>query len=291
MGLYHIHQLGQIAAAIVAAIALSTDMLLPAAQEDQRDDRAARAWPDNEPAGMTPIVFIDGSSKTWPGFGRSRPWTNDDRITVVDDPESKHGLAIEKRFFVGDRSGWNGHTWLRVADRGSGGYHELYFRMVFRFSPNWQYHTGMNKMFYWGSIGRPGNIGPTQFFLGIRGGRFQFVNQSASGESVSRGNFRANAPRISRDEYHTVEVLHVANTPGNSDGSARMWIDGVEVQSYTHIGHRERTNVSLQDRRWLDYSDTQLTGLVAFMFWGGQHDTKQVDDWIRLSELYVSGKR
>lgn len=272
--------------AIVLA-ASSADMLVAAAKQELQGQSPQAAWPDNEPAGMTPTLTIDGSSKDFgPEFHKGRRWRNDRRVEVVTDPDSKFGHAIEKRFFIGDRSGWNGIT--SVGEYGA--YRELYLRIVFRLSPNWQYHSGMNKLFYYGGAGAGQSKSATQFFIGIRGGHLEFIDQSASGEKNSQGTFRANAPTIDRDRYHTVEVLHVANTPGQSDGSVRMWIDGAEVPSFNHLGRPDRDSVQLKNLRWLDYDDTRLTGVEAFMFWGGQRDTKRVNDWIRLSELYISGK-
>lgn len=242
-------------------------------------------WPDNEPAGMTTVLVADGSSKDWPSFFQNKKWADDNRVRVVSDPKSKHGQAIEKRFFIGDQSGWNGITY-------NGGhivFRELYFRIVFRLSPNWQWHKAGGKYFYYGAAGRERG-GPTQFQLAWNGsGRTRWVDfGSGVGGYVANGG-----PEITRDVYHTIEIHHVASTSG-ANGSLRMWIDGVEIQSFNLLGDPTQNEVQLTNREWIatrGLEDKRLgRGLQAFMFWGGQHDTKQVNDWIRLSEFYVSGK-
>lgn len=243
-------------------------------------------WPDNEPAGMSTVLMVDGSTKDWPGFYQGGPWTDENRVTVVTDPQSKHGQAIEKRFFVGDESGWNGITYNgnHIVFR------ELYFRIVFRLSDNWQWHESGGKYFYYGAAGRDPGRGPTQFILAWSGsGRTRWID---FGSGV--GGYEANGgPEITRDVYHTLEIHHVASTSG-ANGSLRMWIDGVEIQSFNLLGDPTQNDVQLQNREWIatkGLEDKRLGGgIQAFLFWGGQNDTKRVNDWIRLSEFYVSGK-
>lgn len=243
-------------------------------------------WPDSEPAGMTPLLTVDGSSKAWPNFVQSDGWADDNRVSVISDPRSKHGQAIEKRFFVGDESGWNGITYngTHIVFR------ELYFRIVFRLSANWQWHKSGGKYFYYGAAGRDKGKSPTQFHLGWNGsGRTRWID---FGSGV--GGYSANGgPEITRDVYHTIEIHHVASTSG-ANGSLRMWIDGVEIQSFNLLGDPTQNEVQLMNREWIatqGLEDKRLgRGIQAFMFWGGQIETKQVNDWIRLSEFYVSGK-
>lgn len=243
-------------------------------------------WPDNEPPGMNTVLMVDGSSKDWPGFMQGGPWTDDNRVTVVSDSRSKHGQAIEKRFFVGDQSGWNGITFNgnHIVFR------ELYFRIVFRLSANWQWHKAGGKYFYYGAAGRDAGRGPTQFILAWSGsGRTRWID---FGSGV--GGWEANGgPHVTRDAYHTIEIHHVASTSG-ANGSLRMWIDGVEIETFNLLGHPSQNDVRLTNREWIatrGFEDKRLgRGLQALMFWGGQNDTKQVNDWIRLSEFYVSGR-
>lgn len=282
-----------VSAIMAAALTSHTDALGDRARRDVASSPGAATgqardeWPDNEPAGMTPILKVDGSSKNFgPNYSMGVAWRDDEKVHVVRDPASKYGHAIEKRFSVGDKSGWHGiiHT-----DQ-FGVFRELYFRQVFRVSKNWQWHRSGGKYFYYGAAGRERNVGPRQFILGWSGsGETRWID---FGSGV--GEYRPNgAPKITRDVYHTIEIHHVASTNG-ANGSLTMWIDGVEIRSFNLRGDPTKNNIALVNHEWhaqRNLVDKGLTGILAFMFWGGQGDTKRVNDWIRLSEFYISGKK
>lgn len=257
----------------------------PGGRSETDAEQARDSWPDNEPAGMTPILEVNGSSKDFgPNYVTGRDWRDDKEVRIVRDPASKYGHAIEKRFFVGDKSGWHGI--IHTGDFGV--FRELYFRQVVRVSENWQWHRSGGKYFYYGAAGRKRNASPTQFILGWSGsGKTRWIDSGV-------GEYRPNGgPEITRDVYHTIEIHHVARTSG-ANGSLRMWIDGVEIKSFNLLGDPTQNNVSLVNREWhgqRNLADKGLTGIQAFMYWGGQGDTKRVDDWVRLSELYISGRK
>lgn len=268
-------------AAILAGTVASTEPLMAAAQED--GPVAGAAWPDNEPEGLTPILTVDGSSKEWPGFRAGRAWLGDSIVRIVSDPASKYGKTIEKRFRIGDKGGWHGSIVTRSLQGGP--FSELYYRIVFRVSPNWQWHRSGGKYFYYGTVRHA-----TRGYLGWDGsGRPTWVD-FGSGVGLYRPN---DIPPISRHGYHTIELYHGASTAG-ANGFLRMWVDGVEVGSFNLVGNRAQNHVRLVNREWLatkGLADKRLDALQAFMYWGGQGDVKRVNDWIRLSELYISGKK
>lgn len=281
-------------AVMIVTTASCTDGLTAVAEHDQpeRDApgsetyaaaQARGSWPDHKPAGMRTIFAIDGSSTNigsgFPGIAR----IDRDRARVVSDGASKYGKAIEKRFRIGDGAGWNGV--VATSFLPGGPYRELYYRIVFRLSPNWQWHHSGGKYFYYGTTQHA-----TRGFLGWDGsGRTVWVDR---GSGV--GMYRANRiPPISRDEYHTIEAHHRASTNG-ANGFLRMWVDGVKVDSYNLVGNRAQNNVRLENREWLatmGLADKRLDRIQAFMFWGGQGDVKRVNDWVRLSELYIAGRK
>lgn len=275
---------GWVAAVATIAIAVSTVESLPAATRGQRSESkvAGPAWPDNEPAGLEPVLSVDGSAKEWPGFREGRAWMDDRNVRIVSDPASKYGHAIEKRFRIGDEGGWHGN--VRSRRLPGGPFRELYYRIVFRVAPNWQWHRSGGKYFYYGTTRHA-----TRGYLGWDGaGRPTWVD-FGSGVGLYRPN---GIQPISRDRYHTIELHHGASTDG-ANGFIRMWIDGAEVESFNLVGDPAQNRVQLLNREWRStqgLADKRLDGLQAFMYWGGQGDTKRVNDWIRLSELYISGK-
>lgn len=254
----------------------------PPPPEMQTAAQANGAWPNHEPAGMRSIFLANGTSTnfgSFPGITRINP----SKVSVVSDPASKYGRAIEKRYRVGDGAGWGGGVVTSYLPGGP--YQELYYRIVFRVSSNWQWHRGGGKFFYYGTTRHA-----TRGHLGWDGGgRIRWVD---FGTGV--GQYIPNSlPPISRNVYHTIEVHHRASTNG-ANGFLRMWVNGVKVQSYNLVGNPKQNNVQLENRTWLataGVADKRLDRLQAFMYWGGNGDVKRVNDWVRLSELYISGKK
>lgn len=222
-----------------------------------------------------PILAVNGSSKEWPGFHAGRAWLDDSIVRIVSDPVSKYGNAIEKRSRAGDESGRHGSIVTRSLPGGP--FRELYYRIVFRVSPNWQWHRSGDKYFYYGIMEHA-----TRGYLGWDGsGRPTWVD-FGSGVGLYRPN---DIPPISRDRYHTIELYHGASTNG-ANGFLRMWVDGVEVENFNLAGDPSQKRVRLLDREWRStqgLADKRLDGLQAFMYWGGQGDVERVNDWIRLA--------
>lgn len=257
-------------------------------------------FPDNEPADMTPILFMDGSSKD-PGaaFTQSTGWQDNNRIAVVSDPLSKYGNAIEKRFFEGDSSGWHGLFFGSI-----GLWRELYMRYVFMMSSNWQYHGGTNgKIIYYNkSANSRENILLNEMWAWsdsvstFPDGSDEWL-KSGRQIPVPPGSITGNpqaGTTISRGEYHTVEIHHVASlTP--KTGTLRMWTDGIERTTFKRLGGGEGDSTHLlterTDASTLELSDKRIGRVIELpWFWGGSGLTKDRDDYVRFSEIYISGK-
>ena len=46
----------------------------------------------------------------------------------------------------------------------------------------------------------------------------------------------------------------------------------------------------VKDARLVGAGGQLIDGYQAWLYWGGSGDTKQANDWTRLSEFYISGK-
>lgn len=247
----------------------------------------APAFPDNEPGGFTQLVSLDGSTKDWPALPViAGPWNDDSRTAVISAPSSKFGNAIEKRYFVGDGPGWYG---FRSAANWQGGWwRELYMRMVFEVSGNWQWHSAGGKFWYYRTA--EGSHGDYVVMWNGDGG-LRLVTKGVVG-ITSDGEWLANdMPAVSRGVYHTLEVHHGASTAG-ANGFYRVWLDNVMVPSWRHIDDGSITDVVFEGVEWsVTVGDTNkgVGGMQAPMFWGGTGGAKSVNDQFRLSELYVSG--
>lgn len=264
-------------------------------------------WPNNEPEDFFEITHIDGTSKDWPGWRPFGSWGDSNRVRVVVDPEAKYGFAVEKRFMEGDVSGWGDPQ--TGAFRGPGQTlerqtcEEIYVRFVFKYSSNWDFHSGGEKLF----VGNDGSL--PSMAIELRHGAV-FVALTIDGYPTSRRFWlplKATAPvpnrpqeglasnpnvaRFERGQYHTVEFYRRKQTD-SSDAGVRFWLDGVEYTRFSSVGawdHPELWDIGLAAFKGRSTSDLS-SRLECCMYWGGQNDVKQRDDWIRVSEIYVSGK-
>lgn len=271
-------------------------------------------FPDNEPSGFTMVTHVDCSSKIFTSGGtwfRNDDWNDPNRVVVVNDPESKFGTAIEKRFFVGDTSGWNGITSL-PASQFPGEFNEFYQRKVFKLSDNWQKHSAGEKYLFFGVVVQSptgsdlipavtfgqyvfpdGELTPSYpFWLPILPGS---PDLSDVGGNILKGT--EHVARLVRGQYHTVEVIQRSATgpdPTDRDGYIRYWFDGQECTRWTAFGAGPRSDelrdVPLNAIHDIEDPQTFPGGGSAenILHWGGQADTKNRDDWVRMSEYYVS---
>ena len=199
----------------------------------------------NEPAGLTPIFSMDGTSKNWgPQWRYGKKWS--DRVSVVTDPAAPSGKAVQVDWMPGDGDGFAGAAfwnWQRetLLD-------EVYIRVTFMYSKNWQQHaSNTTKIFYYGA----GSVGNTsQFYPQMNGtpGILRWRDQSGTGDD---GVFNpATGGGVSLGVYHTLEIYHKAQSRvGASDGSVRIWLDGKEIQSWDWFGGPSG-KVKLSDSRW-----------------------------------------
>ncbi len=286
------------------------DSAVPPVRRAAAPARVPSVWPDNEPAGLTRLVAADGSDKFYFAprtnvFIGAR-WTDTvprpasdglPPVAVVADPASKYGHVIEKWYYAGEDDGWHGIYALQ-GPPGFGsptGYRQLYFRMVARFSANWQWHvTNTQKLFYFGAQRNVGS--PTQFFLSVSPNTVDFVDQS--GDRATSGDYRCSARGlgITAGQYFTVELWIQANSAsGAADGNARIWVNGTEIterlsalpSTWSYTG-----SSGLANRAWLDRPgrSTAFNGVQTFLYWGGSGDRKRVNDHFDVSEFYVSGQ-
>lgn len=245
----------------------------------------------NEPAGMTRFFSTDGSVRDFgPKWIKASKWLDDRYTRVVSDAGNPtgSGKAIEKRWYVGEPTDNGGglttlHHWSDV-----GGFpaRVLYIRMRLKFSPNWDTdgHYGGVKFGYWGSDGR-GGAAPTQYWTsngGAGGSSFRIFFQDQTGPAPNFNKFSSNAP-LSLNQWHTVEILQTAQSAkGVADGALKIWVDGVLSISESGINF-----VGSSD----NISSTLFNGIQVFFIRGSAGRTFRVDDWLRLGELYVSGRK
>lgn len=261
----------------------------------------------NEPGGMTELASFDGTTKDWdtndrvifwgqaygdPAEGSTGPFTG--RWEVVDDPTNPvgSGKVLRQNWQVGDG---DGHNAVIEQDLRLGGSNldEIYIRYHVRYSDNWQWHSGADKMQLWG-------VGNTsqQFIVQPRpNGTIRWINQVGSGNGVDTGDYLAldsgGNPVIwaPRGEWWLVEVHMKANSDNSAaDGFLKIWWDGVLIAQWRSFNTLEDEDLGDGNRLWTNnFADPGFFG-YKWYYWGGSGDTKTVNDYIDWGEFYVSGK-
>lgn len=250
------------------------------------------AGPTNEPGGMTQLIYTDGSNRLFTSavgtVSYGARWTNDTYVEVIDDAQNPggSGKAIEKRTFIGDGDGWNGTCSVtNWASPYTGGVSEIYIRLRAKFSSNWQNHPdNAQKIIMFG-----GSYASSQDFVFMAWGTATGVSirmtpqvSSNAGVDGQQSDFR-NSGAIVHGNWFTSELWMKAQTaPGASDGEIKMWLN-------------DSLTVNLTGQQWWGAGATvaqatKFETFKGFLYWGGQGGTKTVDDYVRIGELYISGK-
>lgn len=241
------------------------------------------AFPDNQPPGMTGIEAINGSTKLFTGWTEDSAWLDNDRVSVVVDAASKFGNVVQKEFFVGDGTGWHGRTFHDI-----GTWTEMYVRIVFLLSNNYQFVSGGEFLMEYAPAqgSRVFNIALSKAMPG----RIAWVDwTSNAGEYLPLDGSGDTLPAIAKNVYHTVEIHHIASITAGS-GSLRFWFDNVEYTNFQRSFSGGETG-PLTGQTWqatAPETDKRIARqLRVFQKIGG---SKSVNDHVRISEIFVSGK-
>jgi hypothetical protein len=157
----------------------------------------------------------------------------------------------------------------------------MYLAFWFKMSPNFYGHpnSSVNKIFHiWiGGVNRvyvaamgAGNISSFQPQV-----RLQQVPTQAN---LNLGPNLVPSASMVRDRWYKWEIVLHANTPGVADGTVEMWLNGVKIASYTNV----QFVAPGQGNTWetINWAPT----------WGGTGATVPADQWMRMNEIYLSGR-
>jgi hypothetical protein len=111
------------------------------------------------------------------------------------------------------------------------------------------------------------------------------ISISPADEAITPGSrpYRQNVDTralLTAGSWHHVEVYMDQGTVGNSDGTLRVWVDGVRVTDYT------------RQVKFLDAAYDFTQGFYDFQWtpvWGGTGGAKTRNDRMYLASIYISG--
>jgi hypothetical protein len=161
-------------------------------------------------------------------------------------------------------------------------YHRIYVSYWVQYSSNWVGNTsGVNKMVFVG-LGPNGN---QVVFSGTGSGsapllaqiRLQGLNQSPSAWNLPLIAGAQGQAEITRGAWHQLEGVFVANTGGQANGEAHLWLDGVK----------------LSEELGVNYVPASNNGLVEKLSWdptyGGGAPPPPADQYMWMDHFYASG--
>lgn len=222
-----------------------------------------------EPAGMTTLFDAD------PSMLQKR---DDGNWSVVQDASAPRSASsvLRARYPARMSPGSGPVAWYPV-----GGQHAprqtFYFATWLKFSGNFVTHpSGINKLVHFYSCGinnvylqaRDGDLKPS---LGMQQLAFAYNGGTATQIYPSSGTFV-------RDRWHKVEVVLVANTPGQRDGSASVWLNGARVIDAQGVGFC----ASGSNARWEGWNFNPT--------YGGAEATTNPEMYLYVDHIRTSGK-
>lgn len=246
----------------------------------------------NQPVGMVKITENDASTKPLTKCPTCSWWFYNGRLQVV---QTDRGPAWETNYPLTQKGGegsvnmgaraWPSQSelyssfWIRIGEnRGAGAVPGN----TFDTNP-----SGTKWLGFWGSgsradaaaeviimllnTARPASV----FKLEIRQ---QNVLQPNGWVVRNMGQNRDRGYLVAAGVWNHIETYWKLNTVGQSDGIARVWVNGVLVIEYTNVVWR---------------AAPKIDGFYAWKWnptWGGGAATKLQDDVMQMDHVYISGK-
>jgi uncharacterized protein YjdB len=229
-------------------------------------------WRGNEPASMTAITDQPFTSLPSSGWTPYFSWGLASDATAPHSPNSVFEIVYPAGYAGGNSPG--------LAEFAvNPNYRQIYICMYVKYSSNWQGHNSLvNKIihFWVGSINRlviegagSGN-GPLTARISL-----QSIAGGGNQDGGTAGTYESPIQFV-RGQWHMVEMVAVANTGSNKDGSVDLYVDGVHAAGVSGVEFQ---------------AGGPLFNLVKEdPTWGGQGDVVQSTQSFRVDHIYMSGK-
>jgi hypothetical protein len=245
---------------------------------------AAGGAEDNEPAGMTMQRDRGFLSVTETGWGN----TTESRMLVQDDETAPTSQPKILRMLYPVGFGGGSAPCATFPSGGLTSRHIRFVRLALKFSSNFQSHSsGTNKLVHFNINAsnrvflQARNSGLAPGF-GVQNLAEIYPNPGGGLGNNLMQNIGSGA-QLTRDVWHILELLMVANAAGVADGELHMWLKS-GAGSMTKIA--EWTGIMFCGAGGND----KWEGFNISPTWGGSADTVDEEMYLWWDHFYISGK-
>lgn len=209
----------------------------------------------NQPIGMTQVYDnpmsdpITTQPNAYNFFGYAGQISNTLLVSDSSAPASP-ALIYRLLFPAGAALGGGAPTRWAAGDGFPTNRGQLYSRTRVRFSSNWSFN-GNDQMKFWFPRQNDNNLNHVALsFRGVANDpdrlTLEWIMQNPPYFDVGGGG------SLRRGEWQDIEVLILPNTPGQSNGGIRMWINGALVESSSNLEWFAAGETPRWDYIWVD---------------------------------------
>lgn len=229
-----------------------------------------------EPSGFTKVT-----ERAWKALGETSGWEepSNSNFAFASDANAPYSApSIGRILFPKGFQGGSSPAFAEYTAPSDKRFKRAYFRYWLKVSDNWYGHQVQDKIGYAWIDGQPkmfsalvgGGNNPLKVQVRLQG----LWKSSAQGDDLPT-NLSSGA--FSRGQWHLLEFVIVANTPGVANGEAHWWVDGVKVGAATDIG-------------WVGSGSSADWSIFSWRpIWGGAGGTVPADQYMYMDHFYVSG--
>jgi uncharacterized protein YjdB len=234
----------------------------------------------DEPAGLTAITQRPFSALQEDGWGSIYNASGGGATITQDATAPKSPVNVMQVTYPVGLVG--GYTPMSQEYAFSGGQTQFYGVIWIKMSSNFVGNgAGVNKVFYMWTDDQGG--GPTWYLSAQAAGSANFSPEVRTQGTAPAEDYGPNVAgqtgyTFPRNTWVQWEWYITNNTPGNSDGIVRMWMNGVKVAEYDNV------QVSTSG------SQTHFTELQFAPYWGGGGGTISANQYLWIDHLYASGQ-
>jgi hypothetical protein len=233
----------------------------------------------NEPTGFQVVSREMWNDVPRPGRERKEPgWfaaAHRERFTIIEDPTiPQANKRVIQGLFPEGHPGGRGP--FKLVPRFSEPHHALYMCRWHKVSDNFTNNGNTGTKF--GFLLTPYEGGPQGVHAYLNLSNQLGINLSSKGGVLNRNMRSRFAVLSNRGQWHRIEWLLIANSRGQSDGVARIWVDGRQMLNETDVKY------------FFPNQEPEFVGITWNPTYGGGLNPVPFDMFQWIGEWYISAR-